>query len=152
MQTTCGVYILNNKNELLICHQTNYKNFNGWSIPKGLNEVDESYIETAIREVKEETSIELDLLLDEFKILPISIYKSKKKQLISYLYLTQIDSEKVELECTSYFEYKGKQIKENDKFRWVNIFSEELPYLLHEAQVNNWRLIRYLINKNKLLN
>lgn len=52
------VLIINDKNELLLQHRRD----GGWGLPGGLMELGESMEETARREVKEETGLELGVL------------------------------------------------------------------------------------------
>jgi 8-oxo-dGTP pyrophosphatase MutT (NUDIX family) len=52
------VLILNSQNKLLLQHRTD----GGWGLPGGLMELGESLEETARREVKEETGLEIDEL------------------------------------------------------------------------------------------
>ncbi|WP_054707684.1 NUDIX hydrolase [Bacillus sp. JCM 19041] len=52
------VLIINNKNELLLQHRRD----GGWGLPGGLMELGESMEETARREVKEETGLDLGAL------------------------------------------------------------------------------------------
>lgn len=63
-----GVMILNN-NKLLLGHRANNKKDTGgiyevdcWTLPGGKQEYNETFFECAIREVKEETNLEIDSL------------------------------------------------------------------------------------------
>lgn len=53
---TCGIFIIDGMNRLLICKPVN-KRKKKWTIPKGKQDFGELFIDTAIREVYEETSL-----------------------------------------------------------------------------------------------
>jgi 8-oxo-dGTP pyrophosphatase MutT (NUDIX family) len=53
------VIIVNKKEEILLQHRKD----GGWGLPGGLMELGESFEETAIREVKEETGLDIDDLI-----------------------------------------------------------------------------------------
>ena len=56
-EKSCGCIIINDKNEVLLIHH----NVGHWDFPKGHVEEGETEIETAIREVKEETNIDVEI-------------------------------------------------------------------------------------------
>lgn len=58
MKITCGIFLFDVEENILICRVTYSKNL--WSIPKGLVDENETFIDTALRELKEETSIILN--------------------------------------------------------------------------------------------
>jgi len=58
MRITNGAYIIDKRGNILITHPTNHVN-TLWSIPKGLTDDDETSKEAAIREVWEETNLDL---------------------------------------------------------------------------------------------
>lgn len=60
MDTTCGIYLINKNNQILLVHPNNAPKHK-WSIPKGMMEDGETYTETALRETFEETNIKLDI-------------------------------------------------------------------------------------------
>ena len=154
MEHSCGLYILNKNNELLIVHPTLHKPNINWGIPKGKIDGDETYLETAVRETKEETNLDIinELLsgnIEKSIELPISIYKSGKKVLHSfYLKINNFDSN-TQLSCPNTFDYKGKQLPENNDFKWININDPELDKIMHEAQISNLQIIRKYINNEK---
>ena len=87
MEKTCGLAIVVD-NKLLVCHATGSADNNGWGIPKGKPEAGEKYIESAVREVFEETGLDFSnpekdyyflTEIGEFR------YKSKKKKLFAWL-------------------------------------------------------------------
>lgn len=56
-EKSCGCIILNDKKEILLVHQ----NAGHWGLPKGHIEEGETEVQTAIREVKEETNIDVEV-------------------------------------------------------------------------------------------
>ena len=60
-EKSCGAVIINDKNEVLLLKQTK----GHYGFPKGHTEPGETEVETAIREIKEETNV--DVIIDETK-------------------------------------------------------------------------------------
>lgn len=56
-EKSCGCIIINDKNEVLLIHH----NAGHWDFPKGHVEEGETEVQTAIREVKEETNIDVEV-------------------------------------------------------------------------------------------
>lgn len=54
-EKSCGAIVLNSNNEILLVHH----NSGHWDFPKGHIEAEETEEQTAIREVKEETNIDI---------------------------------------------------------------------------------------------
>ena len=148
MEHSCGLYILNKNNELLIVHPTLHKPNINWGIPKGKIDEGETYWETAIRETKEETNLDITYY-DELCSLPDVVYKSKKKILTTYYVKINDFDSNTSLSCPNTFDYKGKQLPENNDFKWININDPELDDIMHEAQISNLNIIRKYINGNK---
>jgi putative (di)nucleoside polyphosphate hydrolase len=113
MKTTCGVFIFDRDGKFLLCHPTG-SNEKQFSIPKGLNDPGETYLETAVREVFEETGIVLKP--ENLKEMPeFYEYKHKNKRLKGFFtFLNKIDFDK--LICTSTFLDKGIEWPEIDKY------------------------------------
>ena len=57
-EKSCGCIVINNNNEVLLIHS----NQGHWGFPKGHVEDGESEIQTAKREVKEETNIDVEVV------------------------------------------------------------------------------------------
>ena len=55
---SCGILILNAQHELLLCHVTGQDH---WDLPKGGAHADESPLQAALRETREETGWEVEL-------------------------------------------------------------------------------------------
>ena len=56
-EKSCGCIIINNKKEVLLVHH----NKGHWDFPKGHVEDGETEVQTAVREVKEETNIDVEV-------------------------------------------------------------------------------------------
>jgi 8-oxo-dGTP pyrophosphatase MutT (NUDIX family) len=140
MDITCGVFIINNKKELLVVHATNSP-WTRWSIPKGMPDADEYYINAAKREVKEETNIDLaDAILVE--VGEAKYPKTNKKLIAYYIQINSYGSE-YDLKCTSTFIHKhsGRELPENDSIEWMNI--EAAKRVIHSTQLE---LLNFLIH------
>ena len=137
MMVTCGIYLFNGNNKLLIGHPTNHK-WTLWSIPKGrVDEGETDYFEVAKREMFEEANINLNDF-DISKIVEFDLYryKSKQRHLKSYFVKVNNGFENHDIKCDSMVIWDGKPVfPEIDKFQWVSI--EEARKLLHESQVPN---------------
>lgn len=141
MDTTCGLFLINNKNEIVLGHPSNSPYY-FWSIPKGLVEKDESFLDAALRETFEETNIKLDINSNKIKrILEFDIirYKKTKKQLKSYVIIIDDDFSDIDLKCTSTFDNKqGEKVPENNKIMWFPLNFKNDPkfsYIqLHDTQ------------------
>ena len=57
MKKSAGVIIILKGEKILLCHPTRSKWFGSYSFPKGGIEEDESTLDAALRELKEETSV-----------------------------------------------------------------------------------------------
>lgn len=127
MQTTCGAAVITSDFMVLVGRATNSNN---WSIPKGLNEEGEELVETALRELKEETG--LIFTQENLKYCGNRIYKNNKKQLeMFYIIVDKIDVK--EIKCESYFDYKGKMLPELCEFRLIKL--NDLDSInIHETQ------------------
>lgn len=149
MQTSCGVLILNEHNELLMGHATGNKFFD---IPKGMLEENESPLACAIRECKEETSLDLrnNILIE----LGLFKYNTKKNL---HLFICTVKKENIiikDLVCNSFFTnfYTKKLQPEVDFFEWINVdevkikCAKSLGVLLSNLKENN------ILNHNIYIN
>lgn len=116
--TSYGVLIANEQGQLLLAHATGRKH---WDIPKGGAEQGESAREAAIREVREETGIELAAdALEELGRLP---YLPQKDLHLFRAVLHTRDCDIAACRCTSFFPHhaSGAMTPEVDQFKWVDI-------------------------------
>jgi 8-oxo-dGTP pyrophosphatase MutT (NUDIX family) len=120
-QQTCGCYLLDNRDRLLIAHPTGM-DMNIWSIPKGLKDIGEPIYNAAKRELKEETGIDIDDHNHLMAPLGQIEYQNKPKTLHGFMFFLDktIDDDIV---CSSFFNSSefGIRLPEVDIFQWVNI-------------------------------
>ena len=145
---TCGIFLINRQNKLLIGHVTNSSNV--WSIPKGRMEEGETMLLAALREFVEETSVSLSAIKN-FHQLPDVVYKNKKKTLHSFVVFEEeypsLDLIHAKILCTSMVDNKEQPpFTEIDKFAWVSLAGADV--YLHESQSRCLNEIINLMNKN----
>ena len=127
MIISCG-FLIESNGLVLMCHATNgrksaIKDDYRWGIPKGKQDDGEYFIESALRELKEETDLDL---LDTTKFEVSSNYMSVKyKKMEKTLKVFKVVDTSGELlkfpfKCNSYFEWKGKMLPEIDSYIWVD--------------------------------
>ena len=136
---SCGViYRIKNTNEFLVGRVTGARNGGRylWSIPKGVNEEGENYSTTAVREMKEETSI----VLQESKLVFLTnqLYlPTYNKYLVIFEY--QVEAEEAinikNMKCTSFFQLNGGiNIPEMNSFKYIDI--NKADYYLNRRMYN----------------
>lgn len=118
MKTSCGVLILNEFKELLLCHSTGNSFFD---IPKGGKEDGETEKEAAMRECKEEAG----LLFAPERLSDIGLFPYNKEKNL-HLFLVNVKKEEIDLNkliCTSFFEdfRTKKQKTEVDGYEWIDL-------------------------------
>lgn len=127
MTVSCGFVIQNIDGKILIVHPTNdYSGEGIWVFPKGMMENDETYLETAYREVYEETN--LNLLEIDGDITPFDISHSYYRTIHLYLFRSKVDLYQYQIYCNSLVENDNDSFYENDDFKFVTI-DESLNFL-----------------------
>jgi predicted NUDIX family NTP pyrophosphohydrolase len=147
MKTTCGLFIVNKKNELLCVHPTNHA-INVWSIPKGMVKKGESYLEAAVRETREETGITFDLDKDIFHTINGAVefkYDGGKKKKLSPHFIFEVDNPHLDFSrfkprCESMVVTDGGVFPEVDSFGWVSI--KVAVRFIHKTQY--WAIKQYM--------
>lgn len=116
-EISCGVIIKNSKGQILGC--VPYGRSDGrLDLPKGHVEDSEEYIETAIREVYEETGI----LIPKEALTPIGMFQYLSYKDL-YLFSCECEIENVnELICSSHHidKYTGRKVPEMIGWQWVS--------------------------------
>ena len=120
-EKSCGTIIIDSNKRVLLVKQKL-----GWvGFPKGHMEQGETEMETARRETKEETN--LDVIVDE-----------KKRYTISYITSTQIDKEVVYFRAKPISYSSLPQEAEIAEIMWVDI-DEAKPYLSFDNLKQLWQ-------------
>lgn len=117
-QLTCGVVFVDTKKQkILMVHPTHQKDF--WDLPKGRQEEGETPLETAVREVYEETSIILDPEKD--KLMDCGRHPYNKHKQIHLFTCFDKDFDVFKLKCTSMVEGLRTVFPEVDEFELFSI-------------------------------
>jgi 8-oxo-dGTP pyrophosphatase MutT (NUDIX family) len=131
---SCGIVIVNQQHELLLCHVTGRGH---WDLPKGGIDADETPIDAALRETREETG--LVLAADELMDLGRFAF-SERKDL--HLFATRMQRFDVaRLWCESHFSeyWTGRRLPEMDAYGWFGfdragtLCAPKLARLLRES-------------------
>ena len=131
METTCGIFLIDARDKCLVVHPTGHKPWS-WSIPKGRMEAGEEQLETAQRELREETGLNLSdyaSFITQVRRLPEVKYTTRSKLLVPFAIWLSITMKEVPLFCNTLV---GDRFPENDDFRWVGF--RELGPLIHPTQ------------------
>jgi 8-oxo-dGTP pyrophosphatase MutT (NUDIX family) len=138
-KSTFGIFLYSIKmGKLLICKASG--NYGGWSIPKGMAEDGESPIEAAVRELWEETGIDVNNLQISLIVeLGPVLYRTRKKILKSFLYIIDDDLSDFDFKCISLVDGKYPEISD---YKLVNL--ENAEKVLHESQASKIEEIKQL--------
>ncbi|AOI98309.1 NUDIX hydrolase [Burkholderia sp. LA-2-3-30-S1-D2] len=113
---SCGVVILDGAGRVFLAHATDTAH---WDIPKGQGEPGESPADAALRELREETGIELAAarLLDLGRF----AYRHDKDLHLFAVRVTDDEIDPAHCTCTSMFPSRrdGSPIPEMDAYRWT---------------------------------
>ena len=123
MKLTCGIYLFDINDKLLIQHPTNFR-ATVWGIPKGRFDLDETDVfKVCKRELFEETGIVLDdHTIIHKEELDIAQYNDTNKFLKSYFVKVDSDLSDVKLYCDSMVMRNGKPaFPEVDDWKWVDV-------------------------------
>lgn len=117
--TSCGVIIvnLNNSRQILGCKPFNKKE-NRVDLPKGKMEDGETPLETAIRETREETGIDLS----NVELTDLGLFKYRPEKDL-HLFTCSIDLDLTTLKCDSMFLLGDRKCPEVESYEWIEIDS-----------------------------
>lgn len=131
---SCGFIIVSNDKKILLGKATEHPSPFCWTVFKGGQEGNETYIETAIRELKEETGIDIsadNILNRNISTNPIHSYSIKQKKV--YLFLLEDYSgilNKKEFVCNSF--WGNPPMPEISEYKWCSI--EEFENMVFPSQ------------------
>lgn len=145
IEKTYGTFIVNPRDELLICRPYGVKTTTGWTIPKGKAENSESDIDAAIRECFEETGFDLKPFRKGMTYIGSQTYKTKKKRLFGFFLKLEVNISINTFFCDA--KLVNKEVPEIDLYEW-EIVNKALPRI-HEAQSK--LLKTYLDTKNGVI-
>jgi len=149
MKISCGIYLINSDNQLLIGHPTNHKS-SVWAIPKGrMNEGETDYFEVAKRELIEETNIDINQFqIEKTKEFEMIRYKETNKYLKGFFVKVNNDFKSHDIKCDSMVYRNGNPVfPEFDDFKWVSL--EDAKSLLHPFQIANLNRCQELLDLNE---
>jgi 8-oxo-dGTP pyrophosphatase MutT (NUDIX family) len=111
IRTTCGILVMDKAGDLLLGQATGSPR---WDIPKGVAEPEESWLDAAVRELREETS----LVADPRELVPIGTHRYLPgKQLALFRWLMSTIPDPATLCCTSLFRARdGRLVPEFARF------------------------------------
>ena len=112
---SCGVVILNRERELLLCHVTGQ---NHWDLPKGGIDPDETPLEAALRETREESGLRLQA--DALRDLGRFAYTNKKNLHLFACLMPRFDLKELRCESRYLDRHSGRQLPEMDGFGWFS--------------------------------
>ena len=115
-RVTAAVVIINRQGDILGCHGTGKPRESGFDFPKGLVEDNETDIYGALRELREETGIELDAS----RLIDAGVHKhNKEKDIHLFIYRTDKMPDISLLVCRSFFSVREKEYPEVDFFEII---------------------------------
>lgn len=139
MDKSAGIIIILNNKKVLLAHPTNSRWTNTYSFPKGGIEEGESQIDAAIRELKEETSIEVSIDKIEDKKPIVVQYNDKNGKIYKEVYLFKVyinDISEIGLES----ETLPKEMLQIEELDWCGFLTKE------EAKTKIFYRVNHLLN------
>lgn len=134
-KVTAAVVLINPKGDILACHATGQPEGRGYDFPKGMVEDGETHKDAAVRELMEETGINLssDYLSD------LGIYKHNKEKNI-HIFAHKVNEFPAlgTLRCSTYFEANGRSFPE---VNWYKVISKEERGLFNKVLQNKFEII-----------
>ena len=114
-EKSCGCIVINEKNQVLLIHH----NAGHWDFPKGHVEKGETEVQTAIREVKEETNIDVEV-------------NDKYRYTVEYSPKENVIKEVVYFLAKNISDDKEAQLEEVSEVQWFD-FEEALDKITYDT-------------------
>ena len=100
-EKSCGAIIFNDKNEVLLIQQ----NSGNWGFPKGHMEKGETEVQTAIREIKEETNVDIEIN-ENYRYEISYLQREDMTKTVVYFVAKEINSNEIKLQDIELQNYK----------------------------------------------
>ena len=113
-EKSCGCIVMNENNEILLVHS----NLGHWGFPKGHMEEGETEVETAKREVKEETNIDVEI-------------NEKYRYVQKYSPKEEVMKEVVLFLAKNITNHKEAQLEEISEVKWLK-FDEAIEKITYD--------------------
>lgn len=120
---------LETKNEVLLIKRKNEPFKDCWSLPGGFMELDETLVECAKRELKEETGIDVDASKLYFKKILDKVDRDSRGRVISVVYMTHVSKQikvKVGDDAKEYAWFDVNNLPDNIAFDHKELFNNVL--------------------------
>lgn len=127
-----GGLILNSANEVLLVYN---QGTDTWTFPKGHVEVGEEYLETALREVSEETGINDLMLVRELPVYERVTRQKENKIKVMHLYLFKSQTNEV-----------NSKAKDVSSVMWVTI-DKVISYFTYQEDIDFFNKIKEQITQ-----
>jgi 8-oxo-dGTP pyrophosphatase MutT (NUDIX family) len=136
-EITCGIFLYDSIRKKILCCKpfiNGSKDVKFWTIPKGrIDEYDKDYFAAAVRELKEETSVDLSKIdYDKHHELDFVEYKHGKKSLKPFLIISKKNLKDIELKCLSFYENEKGKFPEIGGYFWFSL--DDAKDKLHYTQ------------------
>ena len=106
-EKSCGAIIFNDKNEVLLIKQ----NSGNWGFPKGHMEKGETEVQTAIREIKEETNVDIEIN-ENYRYELSYLQREDMTKTVVYFVAKEINNNKIKLQDIELQNYKWTKPEE----------------------------------------
>jgi ADP-ribose pyrophosphatase YjhB (NUDIX family) len=131
MKLTCGSFVIDSKNNILLCRTTGTEN--DWTVPKGEPNENEQLLDAAKRELFEETGINIDEYPYVMWSMGTEKYTNKNKCISGFLFkLTNIIVQKLSCSSTFMDDTTGVILPEVDMYKWLPV--EEAKTIMRPEQ------------------
>ena len=130
-EKSCGCIVLNEKNQVLLIHH----NAGHWDFPKGHVEKGETEVQTAIREVKEETNIDVEV-------------NDKYRYTVEYSPKEDVIKEVVYFLAKNISDDKEAQLEEVSEVQWFN-FDEAFDKITYNTSKEILEKLKEDLKENK---